>query len=258
MLCKIFIRLWLRMIKTNEYYGKAVSELNGIPDAAWLFIFGVLAVICVVFQMERHGRHRQNRARKSAASETSFARHTGAPFAKYKTPTHTTLYIPAQSDLRDPKQQMEAIARVDFEITPLLNKEEARLLPLLESCTRKLNRGHRVMAQTSLGEIIRPKAANASNEAQRAAFASINSKRLDFAIFDRFGRLAIAIEYQGSGHYQTKSFMRDAVKREALRKAGVPYLEVKQDFSHDDVARQITQLLAPTDQANTTATPGRS
>ena len=124
--------------------------------------------------------------------------------------------------MQDPKQQMEAVACAEFEITPLLNREEARLLPLLESCVRQVKSGHRVMAQTSLGEIIRPKHSGLTQDQQRAAYVSINSKRLDFAIFDRFGRLTIAIEYQGSGHYQAKSFMRDAVKREVLRKAGVP------------------------------------
>ena len=143
---------------------------------------------------------------------------------------------------------MEAVAQVDFEITPLLDREEARLLPLLESCGRHVNKGHRVMAQTSLGEIVRPKSVNISQDAQRAAYSSINSKCLDFAIFDKFGRLTIAVEYQGSGHYQAKTFMRDAVKREVLRKAGVPFVEVPKDFLHDDATRQITQLLAPASQ----------
>ena len=237
------------MIQTNEFYSETAAWVQGIPNATWAIVIGFFAVLFVVNKISRSN---------SLLRRTYYSGHPRgnlrvAPAASVKTPSHTTLTA-SPPNLSDPKQQMEAIAYVDFEITPLLNREEARLLPLLESCTRKLNKGHRVMAQTSLGEIIRPKQAGLSQDQQRAAFASINSKRRDFAIFDRFGRLAIAIEYQGSGHYQAKSFMRDAVKREVLRKAGVPYVEVKRDFSHDDVAREITQLLNPPEQVDNVTT----
>jgi hypothetical protein len=101
------------------------------------------------------------------------------------------------------------------------------------------------MAQTSLGEVIRPLAGSESKEDQDAAYASINSKRLDFAIIDRFGILKLAIEYQGDGHYRETSFMRDAVTREALRKAGVHLLEVASEFQREDIIREVTQKLAP-------------
>lgn len=148
-------------------------------------------------------------------------------------------------DLRDPAQQMHAIARVEFECTPLLNPQEARLLPLLESTTRDLRAGHGVMAQTSLGELIRPRSNTATAEDRTAAFASINSKRLDFAIIDRAGRLAVAVEYQGGGHHQGNAFMRDAVKREAVRRAGIPFIEVEPDFDPARLRSRITGLLAP-------------
>jgi hypothetical protein len=99
-------------------------------------------------------------------------------------------------------------------------------LPVLEAEIREIGKGHRVMAQTCMGEILRPKASSGTWRDRKDAFASINSKRLDFAIFDRRGLLVCAIEYQGRGHHQNKAFMRDAVKREAVRKAGVAWIEV--------------------------------
>ena len=75
------------------------------------------------------------------------------------------------------------------------------------------------------------------------AFRSINSKRLDFAIFDRSGRLVLAIEYQGSGHYHQKSFMRDAVKKEALRKAGVPLIEVPVHYNPNELTQSVLRAL---------------
>jgi hypothetical protein len=147
-----------------------------------------------------------------------------------------------QPNMADPKNQMDAIAASDFETCRLLNKEEARLLPVLERSLRKANQGHRVMAQTSLGEMIRPKNTRATNLNKRA-FASINSKRLDFAVINKFGMLVCAIEYQGTGHYRKTSFMRDAVKREVLRKAGVPFLEILPDFSPQNLERQLLEAI---------------
>jgi hypothetical protein len=151
--------------------------------------------------------------------------------------------------LSDPAQQMHAIAQMEFECTPILNQEESRLLPLLDSVTGDLQAGHRVMAQTSLGELIRPKATSGTSDERSAAFASINSKRLDFAIIDSDGRLVVAIEYQGSGHFQGNAFMRDAVKREAIRRAGIAYVEVEQDFDPALLRQRITGLLNPSGPA---------
>jgi hypothetical protein len=146
-----------------------------------------------------------------------------------------------------PHDQLDAISAVRFETRPLLNKSEARLLPLLESITRAHGDGHRLMAQVSLGEVLRPRPGSASAEKLDAAYRSINSKRLDFAIFNRFGHLIAAIEYQGHGHHShDQTFLRDAVKREAIRKAGVPYVEVPADFTTEGVTHQIKSILAPT------------
>ena len=128
--------------------------------------------------------------------------------------------MPDASRLGDPKAQMEFISRVDFEPRRLLNKPEYGILQILERLTREIGGGHRVMAQTSLGEIIAPSNTSASEGARDLAFRSINSKRLDFLVIDRSGMPALAVEYQGHGHYQNRTFMRDAVKREAVRRPG--------------------------------------
>jgi hypothetical protein len=134
---------------------------------------------------------------------------------------------------------MECISRVDFEPQPLLNKSEYQVLVLLEAVVRDLQAGHRVMAQTNLGEILRPRPTSASKRDQELAFRSINSKRVDFLIVDRRGLPALAVEYQGHGHYRERSFMRDAVKREAFRKANVSFLEVPAEYRSDEVRTAV-------------------
>jgi len=149
----------------------------------------------------------------------------------------------------DPHAQMEAVRQAGFEPVRLLNKQEARLLPLLEATVREAGQGHRVMAQTSLGEVIRPVAQGLHPDLARQAYAAINSKRLDFAIFDRGGFLVCAIEYQGTGHYHAATFLRDAVNREALRKAGIHMLGVRPDFDTDRLKADLRPFPRPSHQA---------
>ena len=62
-------------------------------------------------------------------------------------------------------------------------------------------------------------------------------------MIDRTGMPALAVEYQGHGHYQNRAFMRDAVKREAVRKAGVRFLEVPAEFDAKVLKDQIREAL---------------
>ncbi len=222
---------------------------NDISASDALAILAIAAIVAHALYL----RLRPRRRRRSRKGRDQFSHWEGKAQPRPRPlPTST----PAPPDLRDPAQQLHAIARVDFEPTPLLNRQEARLLPLLESIARDLRDGHRVMAQTSLGELIRPKPDSATEDDRSAAFASINSERLDFAIIDRAGRLAVAVEYQGGGHHQGQAFMRDAVKREVIRRAGIPFIEVEPDFDAGLLRSRILGLLAPSVPAASVTTLG--
>lgn len=151
-----------------------------------------------------------------------------------------------QADVADPAQQLAFVSRVPFERQPLLNKAEFQVLLVLEDVVRRTRSGHRVMAQTSLGEILRPKL-NAKRSADTdLAYRSINSKRADFVIVDRFGLAVLVVEYQGTGHYQGTARLRDAVKREAFQSAGITLIEVPATFDRAELARRVAGQLAPT------------
>ena len=68
-------------------------------------------------------------------------------------------------------------------------------------------------------------------------------------MIDRRGHIVAAIEYQGTGHHQDNAFLRDAVKREAVRKAGVPYIEVEADFDASEVRGRLGRILMPENRA---------
>jgi hypothetical protein len=214
-----------------------------MESEAVLVILGLVAF--VAFKAGRIRRRRQPRVWREnhAYGRGAASKGTDEATVAKVIPPVTTPTVSVRQNMADPRTQMEAVSRVGFQPVPLLNRSEARLLPLLESVVRSAKSGHRVMAQTALGEVIRPLQDGVSKELQDQAFASINSKRLDFAIIDRFGILRLAIEYQGHGHYHDTSFMRDVVKREALRKAGVPFLEISADYRRDDVIREVCRVL---------------
>lgn len=118
----------------------------------------------------------------------------------------------------DAADQLRIILASSFTIQPLLNKSETRVLHELDRIVNACNPAWRVMAQVSLGEIL------SSKDLQ--AYSCINAKRVDLLLVDGDCKPRLAIEYQGGSHHQGDAAARDAVKKEALRRAGVGYLEV--------------------------------
>ena len=97
------------------------------------------------------------------------------------------------------------------------------------------------MAQVSLGEIIRSQ--------DTAAYRCINSKRVDLLIVDSECKPLHAIEYQGRGHFSgaQSTAARDAVKKEALRRAGIGYVEVVAGDTPTDLRRVLERLVQKAD-----------
>jgi Protein of unknown function (DUF2726) len=169
------------------------------------------------------------------------ARYQPIPFENYRRP-----------DLTDVGQQLHAVMAAPFEKRRVLSSSEYRAFKVIEDDMAAAGRGYRVFAQTSLGQILKSPNSN--------AFRSINSKRVDILIVDRGGWPVAAVEYQGSGHYQGTAAGRDAVKKEALRKAGVRYIEVSESDSPEQILSRVREHLgwaatAPTNYGNSPRSP---
>jgi Protein of unknown function (DUF2726) len=134
-------------------------------------------------------------------------------------------------DLADPIRQLHAVEAASFQKQRVLSGSEYRVFKIIEDEVATLGKGHRVFAQTSLGEILK--------SSDRDAFHSINSKRADILVVDGGGWPVLAVEYQGEGHFQNTAATRDAIKKEALRKAGVRHLEVHPADSDDDIRSRV-------------------
>lgn len=145
--------------------------------------------------------------------------------------------MPAVEPLRqvDAADQLRIVMRSHFTIQPLLNKSEARVFRELDSMVIGCNSSWQVMAQVSLGEILR------STDAD--AYRCINSKRVDLLLVDSNCQPRHVIEYQGGGHHQGTAAARDAVKKEALRRAGIGYHEVVAGHTTPSELRRLIEKL---------------
>jgi hypothetical protein len=137
----------------------------------------------------------------------------------------------------DAADQLRTVMRADFKAQPLLNKSEARLFKAVDKQVLEAQPGWQVMAQVSLGEILKCE--------DKVAYACINSKRVDLLIVDDECRPLHAIEYQGGAHFKGAhaTAARDAVKKEALRRAGIGYVEVVAGDTPAELRRVVERLV---------------
>jgi hypothetical protein len=133
--------------------------------------------------------------------------------------------------------QLRRVMGADFKPRSLLNKSEARVFRELDRMVIARNPGWQVMAQVCVGEFV------ACADAE--AYGCVNSKRVDLLLMDEACRARHAIEYQGTGHHQGTAAARDAVKKEALRKAGIGYHEVVAGHTTPADLKRLVEKLVP-------------
>jgi hypothetical protein len=131
--------------------------------------------------------------------------------------------------------QLNRVMAAPFSAKRIMSRSEYDVFRLVEREVIAAGGGHRVFAQTCLGEIL--------NSPDEGAFFAINAKRTDILVVGQNGMPCFAVEYQGEGHYQSEAAARDAVKKEALRKAGVGYVEILHTHSLADMEDLVRMQL---------------
>lgn len=147
-------------------------------------------------------------------------------------------FAPSPSPVTDAADQLRIVMAATYTARPILSLRERRVFDATEACLKELGVDWRVMAQVSLGEILRASSS--------AAFSAVNSKRVDILLVGREGEPKAAIEYQGSGHHQGTAAARDAVKKEALRRAGIAYIEVNEGQRPSELRCAIARVCGVT------------
>lgn len=153
---------------------------------------------------------------------------------------HREVAVPDSRQARDhvptdAADQLRIVMAAEFTVQPLLNKSEARVFKELDRLVAERNPSWQVMAQVSMGEILRCR--------ETRAFRCINAKRVDLLLMDHECQPRHAIEYQGNGHHQGTAAARDAVKKEALRRAGIGYHEVVAGHTTPSDLRRLVEKL---------------
>jgi hypothetical protein len=194
------------------------------------FLFAAMLAVAVVGQLataNRTGRRKQGgRGPSSAPREwrKRLSDRNATPAAEPGTSARTP---------RDAAAQLRDVLACEFTAKRVLSPSEARVFEAAEAHLARLNAGWRVMTQVSVGEIVR---------AQWSGYSAVNSKRVDLLIMDRSYQPIAAIEYAGTGHHQGDAAARDAVKREALRRAGIGYIEIAAGDRMRDLAAALDRL----------------
>lgn len=147
----------------------------------------------------------------------------------------------SKSGVPDAADQLRTVMGAEFKAKRLLNRGETRVFAALEPIVSELAPGWHVMAQVSLGEVL--------DADSGQAFNTINAKRVDFLLVDAEMRPRHAIEYQGQGHHQGAAAARDAVKKEALRRAGIGYAEVFADDTPAELRRTVAKIIGVAGQS---------
>lgn len=210
-----------------------IMDLDALLPQA-LFAIALLAVgyvIGMTVETRLQGKARAAKREWWNRQKDQQARADGKPV-----PLDASSTRPVPSGNRDVAEQLRVVTSATFRAQPLLNKSEARLFKELDRMVIGRNPGWQVMAQVSLGEILWSE--------NKDAFLCINSKRVDLLLVDEECRARHAIEYQGGGHHQGMAAVRDAVKKEALRKAGIGYHEVvKGEMKRADLLALVEKLV---------------
>ncbi len=202
-----------------------------------LALFIVLAIGAVIgMGVERIANHIGAAKRKAYWAGRNAGKDKRKPGAKVVPIDRADRKTTPEADFA--ADQFKIVSTAAFTARALLNRSEANVFAALDKAVIARNPGWQVMAQVSLGEFL------ASPD--KDAFFAINSKRVDFALMDDQCCVRHAIEYQGSGHHTgTSAAARDAVKKEALRKAGIGYHEVVAGHTTPSELRALVAKLVP-------------
>lgn len=209
-------------------------EVIALFDKPHLFVAALAAGVFLGLAFERFAARR----RRKAWREKNFGRwNKTVPRGEISSRPWFEWSNSVWPKQRDAADQLRIVMSADFTVQPLLNRSEARVFKELDRMVLACNPGWQVMAQVSLGEILQ------SNDP--AAYGCINSKRVDLLLVDEDCQPRHAIEYQGGAHHQGNAAARDAVKKEALRRAGIGYHEVVAGHTTpSDLKRLVERLVS--------------
>jgi hypothetical protein len=141
--------------------------------------------------------------------------------------------LPAVSQPVD-VDRLRNVSDAQFSPKRLMSDNESIVLAEVESIIADIGCPWRVLAQVSLSQAV------ASSSAE--ALLAIEGQQIALLIVDPDRTPIAAIEYQPLGQVRSEDALRNAIKREALRRANIAYIEVRSSDQPGDLRHDITAL----------------
>lgn len=192
-----------------------------------LLLFVVFLALAVVKEFARPGKSKRGRFQRRRRGD-------------HRSDLQVVAKQGEDESLASASDQLRRVMAAEFKSRALLNRPESQVFKALDAAVSARNPKWQVMAQVSLGEFL--------SSPDRGAYAAVNAKRVDFALMDSDCCVRHALEYQGTGHHQGSAAARDAVKKEALRKAGIGYHEVVAGHTTPAELRRLVEKLIPIEE----------
>lgn len=133
---------------------------------------------------------------------------------------------------RSAAQQIDDLRATSLVSRPAYSADEARMRAVIQAVLADLGAPHQVMARTALSALVTP-APDVSGAERAHACAAIADKYVDFGIFDRAGRLVLALDLREPR----------PILRQALEQAGIPSANLEAGTSPRDVRDAIAPYL---------------
>lgn len=230
------------LLNAPAYQTPMLNALNTLLDAPLLLLLVLALGAAIGIGVERLIEGQKRAERQAFWKGKRMGQKEGQHGAKGKSALDAAIRAtegPDRSPARavaDAAEQLRVVMEASFAARPLLNAPERRLLAHLDRALADEAPGWRAMGQVALGEIL-------SSES-KDAFIAINSKRVDLLIIDADCQPLAAVEFQGTGHHlSSNTAARDAVKKEALRRAGIKYEEIVSGDTPANVREIVRKLM---------------
>ncbi len=234
----------------TEVSNGILAALAGLPQAFIYGFAGISAIFLGFIAVKVYWRLRGNSAHNSYQQGVVAPVQYGDRGAPPPTPEEVfarRLDALAEAEetydlekLKPKARQLGAIAKTTFQTAPVLDSASLTVLALIEEVLQEVDAGFRLLMHTGLDSLVDLAGSGADSVTTKLSMAGIELK---FAVVDRYGRLAMAVDYQGGQARSKQDYINRSITIEILRKAGVWYLEIPQKYSEQDARTQLFAVL---------------
>lgn len=185
---------------------------------------------------------KSKRTGKSQKPETASAKSSLDALANMVSPRQTAAQSPAAPQKRSAEDQLQDVSSVSFLPRPALSADEARMRVIVQAAINEMKAPLMIMARTSLNALVEPGRELVGPE-RANALAAIDGKCIDFGLFDRAGRMVLALDIQQARTASSSAATDRAIVAAVLKGAGIAALTIHPEDGPSELAARIAPLV---------------